>query len=58
MAEDTSYTQLIADLNEDKVKDQSPFTVTPAGGVVTGEFEGTFKKIKIENGLITEFELD
>ena len=25
---------------------------------VTGEFEGTFKKVKIENGIITEFELE
>ncbi len=27
-------------------------------GGVTGEFEGTFKKIKIENGIVTEFELE
>ncbi len=25
---------------------------------ITGEFEGTFKKIKIENGIITEFEVE
>ncbi len=25
---------------------------------LTGEFEGTFKKIKIENGIITEFEVE
>jgi hypothetical protein len=25
---------------------------------ITGEFEGTFKKIKIVNGVITEFELE
>ena len=25
---------------------------------VTGEFEGTFKKVKIKNGIITEFELE
>jgi hypothetical protein len=32
---------------------------TPVGGGgLTGEFEGTFKKIKIENGLITEFEVE
>ena len=31
-------------------------TVLPEG--LTGEFEGTFKKIKIENGIITELELE
>ncbi len=25
---------------------------------LTGEYEGTFKKIKIENGIITEFEVE
>ncbi len=25
---------------------------------LTGEFEGTFKKIKIENGIVTDFELE
>ena len=30
---------------------------TEPGGL-TGEFEGTFKKIKIVNGMVTEFELD
>lgn len=25
---------------------------------ITGEFEGVFKKIKIKNGIIIEFELD
>lgn len=25
---------------------------------LTGEFEGTFKKIKIVNGIVTEFELE
>ena len=25
---------------------------------LTGEFEGTFKKVKIKNGVITEFELE
>jgi hypothetical protein len=25
---------------------------------ITGEFEGTFKKIKIQDGIITEFELE
>jgi hypothetical protein len=28
------------------------------GGGLTGEYEGTFKKIKIENGLITELEVE
>lgn len=30
------------------------------GGVagITGEYEGAFKKVKIENGIITEFELE
>ncbi len=32
-------------------------TVGGAPGI-TGEYEGTFKKIKIENGIITEFELE
>lgn len=27
-------------------------------GGLTGEFEGTFKKIKIENGIVTEFEIE
>jgi hypothetical protein len=27
-------------------------------GGLTGEYEGTFKKVKIENGLITEFEVE
>lgn len=32
---------------------------TPVGGGgLTGEYEGTFKKIKIENGLITEIEVE
>jgi len=26
-------------------------------GSLTGEYEGTFKKIKVENGIVTEFEL-
>lgn len=30
--------------------------VPPEG--ITGEFEGTFKKIKIVNGIITEFEVE
>ena len=30
---------------------------TELGGV-TGEYEGTFKKITIVNGIITDFELD
>lgn len=31
----------------------------PVGGAgLTGEYEGTFKKVKIVNGLITEFELE
>ncbi len=25
---------------------------------ITGEYEGTFKKVKIENGIITEFEIE
>ncbi len=31
-----------------------------AGGApgITGEYEGTFKKITIKNGIITEFELE
>ena len=34
-------------------------SITSGGfGGVTGEFEGTFKKIKIENGIITEFEVE
>jgi hypothetical protein len=32
---------------------------TPVGGGgLTGEFEGTFKKVKIVNGLIIEFEVE
>ena len=31
--------------------------VVPPGGI-TGEFEGRLKKIKIVNGIITEFELE
>ena len=31
--------------------------VVPPEGV-TGEFEGTFKKVKIENGIIIEIELE
>lgn len=57
MPEDTSYSQLIADLNVEKVKDQSPFIVVPVV-TVTGEFEGALKKIKVENGLITELEVE
>lgn len=37
------------------------FTGTISVGVVagmTGEYEGTFKKIKIINGIVTEFELE
>lgn len=30
--------------------------VVPEG--ITGEFEGTFKKVKIENGIIVELELE
>jgi hypothetical protein len=41
--------------------EQDGFESLKVGGVslggLTGEYEGTFKKIKIENGLITEFEL-
>ncbi len=42
--------------------EQDGFDSLKVGGVpvagLTGEYEGTFKKIKIENGLITEFELE
>jgi hypothetical protein len=44
--------------------EQDGFASLKVGGVpvgaggLTGEYEGTFKKIKIENGLITEFELE
>jgi len=32
--------------------------ISHAHSELTGEFEGEFKKIKIENGIVTEFELD
>ncbi|KKL55409.1 hypothetical protein LCGC14_2255700 [marine sediment metagenome] len=43
---------------------QDGFESLKVGGValvtggLTGEFEGTFKKIKIENGIITEIEVE
>jgi len=40
-----------------KVADGGSITVGDDSGI-TGTFEGTFKKIKIKNGVITEFELD
>ena len=40
-----------------KVADGGSITVGDDSGI-TGTFEGTFKKIKIKNGVITEFELE
>lgn len=42
---------------------QDGFDSLKVGGVaigtgISGEFEGIFKKIKIENGIITEFEVE
>ena len=36
----------------------APATADHTHSAFSGEFEGTFKKIKIENGIVTELELD
>ena len=36
----------------------APATANHTHSELTGEFEGAFKKIKIENGIVTELELD
>lgn len=43
-----------------RVADLAISSSVTVGGVegITGEYEGTFKKIKIVNGVITEFELE
>jgi hypothetical protein len=40
-----------------KVRDGGSITVGDDSGI-TGTFEGTFKKIRIKNGVIIEFELE
>ena len=39
-----------------ELREQVASIVPPEG--VTGEFEGALKKVKIENGIITELELE
>jgi hypothetical protein len=56
---DEPFTELIEDLNADKVKEEAPFALKGHSHTdLTGEFEGTFRKIKIVNGIVTEFELE
>lgn len=49
--------QVKSGFNALKVADGGSITVGDDSGI-TGTFEGAFKKIKIKNGVITEFELE